>query len=59
MLTCKNLALTASAISFFSTTAFAADTAVPVIDGPIYTQPQQMVEVEPGRRLNLHCAEIG
>lgn len=40
-------------------TAFAADLAPQVIDGGVYTQPQRMVEVEPGRRLNLHCAGTG
>ena len=60
MLTCKNLALTAIAACLLATTAFAADTAAPqLIDGATYTQPQQMVEVEPGRRLNLHCAGAG
>ena len=59
MLICKNLAHTAIAISVFFTTAFAADTAPQLIDGPTYTQPQQMVEVEPGRRLNLHCVGTG
>nr|WP_295783751.1 alpha/beta hydrolase [Rhodoferax sp.] len=59
MLTCKNLVLTAIAISVLSTAAFATDTVQPLIDGATYTQPRQMVEVEPGRSLNLHCAGTG
>lgn len=39
--------------------AFAADLPTALIDGVTYTQAQQMVEVEPGRRLNLHCAGTG
>jgi pimeloyl-ACP methyl ester carboxylesterase len=30
-----------------------------LVDGPTYTQPQTLVEVEPGRRLNLHCTGSG
>lgn len=32
---------------------------VPVIDDPAYTHPQRLVEVEPGRRLNLYCTGKG
>lgn len=59
MLTYKDLAYSAIAVALFSTRAFAADTAPQFVDGATYTQPQQMVEVEPGRRLNLHCAGTG
>jgi pimeloyl-ACP methyl ester carboxylesterase len=30
-----------------------------LIDDPAYTRPQRMVEVEPGRRLNLYCVGKG
>lgn len=30
-----------------------------LVDGPVYTQAQMLVEVEPGRRLNLHCTGSG
>lgn len=33
--------------------------AAQLVDGPTYTQPQTLVEVEPGRRLNLHCTGSG
>jgi pimeloyl-ACP methyl ester carboxylesterase len=59
VLTNQNSVLLAIAACLFSCTAFAVDTAPQVIDGATYTQPQQMVEVEPGRRLNLHCAGTG
>lgn len=32
---------------------------VAVIDDPTYTHPQRLVEVEPGRRLNLYCIGKG
>lgn len=56
---CKNLALKAIAVSLLSSATFAADTVPQLIDGNTFTQPQQLVEVEPGRRLNLHCAGTG
>jgi pimeloyl-ACP methyl ester carboxylesterase len=31
----------------------------PPIDGQMYTQPQQLVEIEPGRRLYLYCVGSG
>ena len=54
----KYAALQAIAVYMLSITAFAADTAK-VIDGVAYTQPQRMVEVERGRRLNLYCVGTG
>lgn len=36
-----------------------AAAATKVIDDPAYTHPQRMVEIEPGRRLNLHCTGSG
>ncbi|OYT91850.1 MAG: hypothetical protein CFE43_11410 [Burkholderiales bacterium PBB3] len=56
---CKNSALKALILSFLASTAFAADTAPPLIDGSTYTQAQKLVEIEPGRRLNLYCAGNG
>jgi pimeloyl-ACP methyl ester carboxylesterase len=58
MLIFKYSALQAITPYLLSITAFAADTP-PLIDGVAYTQPQQMVEVEPGRRLNLYCVGVG
>ena len=34
-------------------------TAPRVIDDPVYARPQRLVEVEPNRRLNIHCTGIG
>ncbi|APV50628.1 hypothetical protein BWI17_13580 [Betaproteobacteria bacterium GR16-43] len=34
-------------------------TAARVIDDPVYASPQRLVEVEPNRRLNLHCTGSG
>jgi pimeloyl-ACP methyl ester carboxylesterase len=59
MLTCKRLALAAIAFSLLPTAVFASDAVPAPIDGATYTQPQQMVEVERGRRLNLYCAGNG
>lgn len=42
-----------------SSVSFASDSKQPLIDGPAYTQPQRMVEIEPGRRLNLYCVGNG
>jgi pimeloyl-ACP methyl ester carboxylesterase len=36
-----------------------AGPATNVIDDPAYTHPQRMVEVEPGRKLNLYCIGTG
>jgi pimeloyl-ACP methyl ester carboxylesterase len=36
-----------------------AGTAVKVIDDPVYASPQRLVEIEPNRRLNLHCTGSG
>ncbi len=42
-----------------SSTAFAADKSPVVIDHPAYTTAQQLVEIEPGRKLNLYCLGAG
>jgi pimeloyl-ACP methyl ester carboxylesterase len=39
--------------------ASADEPALPLIEGPAYTQPQDMVSVEAGRRLNLYCVGEG
>lgn len=39
--------------------SFASDSERPLIDGPAYTHPQRLVEIEPGRRLNLYCIGSG
>jgi len=36
-----------------------AEDPLPPIDGPAFTQPQHMVQIEPGRRLNLYCIGEG
>ncbi len=59
MFTYGNLALKTIAVCLLSTSAIAADLAPPLIDGTTYTQPQRLVEVEPGRRLNLYCVGSG
>jgi len=41
-----------------SSTLAAAKASV-IVDDPAYTQAQQLVEVEPGRRLNLYCTGKG
>lgn len=60
---CKNHIRLTIVASLLGASAFAADSAADlalrVIDGAVYTQPQRMVEVEPGRRLNLYCAGTG
>ena len=55
----KNSALKAIAVYLLASTAYAADTAAQLIDGPTYMQAQRLVEVEPGRRLNLYCVGTG
>lgn len=59
MLTYGNSVLKTLAAYLISTSAFAADLPPPLIDGAAYTQPQRMVEIEPGRRLNLYCVGAG
>ncbi|HSM10834.1 MAG TPA: alpha/beta hydrolase, partial [Lysobacter sp.] len=39
--------------------AHAAESEPVVIDDPIYAHPQRLVEVESGRRLNIHCTGNG
>jgi len=39
--------------------AAAAESGLKVIDDPAYTHAQRLVEVEPGRRLNLYCLGEG
>lgn len=41
------------------TSAIAAGTDTAIVDDPAYTHAQQLVEVEPGRRLNLYCTGEG
>jgi pimeloyl-ACP methyl ester carboxylesterase len=42
-----------------SCSALAAEKDTTIIDDPAYTHAQQLVEVEPGRRLNLYCTGKG
>jgi pimeloyl-ACP methyl ester carboxylesterase len=42
-----------------SSSAIAADEIGKVIDDPAYTHAQRLIEVEPGRRLNLYCSGEG
>jgi pimeloyl-ACP methyl ester carboxylesterase len=51
----------ASAFLFVLTccSSIAATTDAAIIDDPAYTHPQRLVEVEPGRRLNLYCIGKG
>lgn len=42
-----------------ASSALAAEKDTTVINDPAYTHPQQLVEVEPGRRLNLYCTGKG
>lgn len=39
--------------------ALAADKNTTVIDDPAYTHAQRLIEIEPGRRLNLYCTGKG
>ena len=49
-----------AALFWLFSTPTIADTATPaVIDNPAYTHAQQLVEVAPGRRLNLYCVGNG
>ena len=36
-----------------------AEGTTPLVDGPQYLSPQTLIEVEPGRRLNLYCVGSG
>jgi hypothetical protein len=42
-----------------SSSSIAAKQNEAVIDDAAYTHPQRLVEVEPGRRLNLYCIGKG
>ncbi len=44
---------------FLCHSSIAATKNAAVIDDPAYTHPQRLVEVEPGRRLNLYCIGKG
>jgi pimeloyl-ACP methyl ester carboxylesterase len=52
-----------SALCFLSTSIVAmagvTDRSTTVIDGPAYAHAQRLVEIEPGRRLNLYCTGKG
>lgn len=52
---CKAMFLTI----LMSSSALAAEASKTVIDDPAYTHAQRLVEVEPGRRLNLYCLGEG
>lgn len=39
--------------------AGATDKSTAAIDDPAYTLAQRLVEIEPGRRLNLYCTSKG
>jgi pimeloyl-ACP methyl ester carboxylesterase len=59
----RRAALAISALCVFSTATVAMDDATDksttVIDDPAYTHAQRLVEIEPGRRLNLYCTGRG
>ncbi len=42
-----------------SASAYAADQPLTIVDSPKYTTAQQLVEIEPGRKLNLYCLGTG
>ena len=42
-----------------SSSALAAEKVKTIVDDPAYTHAQQLVEVEPGRKLNLYCTGKG
>lgn len=54
-----NSTLTILAGMLVSSICSAGENVLPLIDGPAYTQPQNMVAVDGGRRLNLYCAGEG
>ncbi|MBI2381788.1 MAG: alpha/beta hydrolase [Gammaproteobacteria bacterium] len=45
--------------AFWSGSAFAGDSTALLIDDDAYLHPQVLVEVEPGRKLNLYCTGTG
>lgn len=59
LLSSRNWVIKISVVILTSSSAIAADKPATLIDGTVYTQPQRMVEVEPGRRLNLYCVGTG
>ncbi|MEO8002370.1 MAG: alpha/beta hydrolase [Arenimonas sp.] len=42
-----------------SSKIFAVEASTKLIDDPVYTHAQRLVEIEPGRRLNLYCIGKG
>ena len=54
----KYLGTIVSSMLVFSS-AFAAGKSTVIVDDPAYTHAQQLVEIEPGRRLNLYCTGKG
>jgi pimeloyl-ACP methyl ester carboxylesterase len=53
-----------SLVSFFTSLAIggslcAAENATPLIADPVYTRAQRLVEVEPGRKMNIYCSGSG
>jgi len=38
---------------------YAAENSAPLITDPVYTRAQRLVEIEPGRRMNIHCSGSG
>jgi pimeloyl-ACP methyl ester carboxylesterase len=59
----RRTVLSVSALSLLSTATVAmagvTDNTTTVIDNPAYTHAQRLVEIEPGRRLNLYCTGKG
>ena len=56
---CRFPSLKAVILLAIASASFASSSERPLIDGIAYTQPQRMVEIEPGRRLNLYCVGNG
>lgn len=57
MYTARSVVHKAALVLFLPTAALGAER--PPIDGQAYTRAQRLVEIEPGRRLNLYCVGAG
>jgi len=47
------------ALQAYAATALAADAPRRIIDDPVYTHPQRLVDLGGGRRMNLYCSGAG
>ena len=55
----KRARVLVAAVALTCASTNAADKTQETVDGAAYTAPSRLVEVEPGRRLNLHCVGTG